>query len=77
MLGLQGFKFKLLGVQRDMRGECETLNLDAFSGVGLRDYQQDFEVLTIRQSVFDCLLPTKAESYSATGAWQKPQMRRA
>lgn len=66
-LELQGFQFKLVGVQRDGRAKCETLNLDAFSGINLPKYEQDFEVLATRQSAYECLAPSKVEPYSAAG----------
>lgn len=60
--------FALAGIKRDARGECETLNLDTLSGVGLPVYEQQFAVLTTRQLAYECLVANKAEPYTASGA---------
>ena len=66
--GVQGFVFKLVKIQRDARRECETLDLDMFSGIGLPQYEQQFAVLATRQLAYKCLLANKAKPYSAAGA---------
>lgn len=71
--GLQGFQFKLLGIQRDTREECEALNLDMFSGVGLPQYDQEFAVLTTRQMAYKCLVANKVEPYGPAGAATEQQ----